>query len=250
MHAVLEGRRLPCGGREPRHRGGPIQGHSVDRVERERANAVGSEVALGAHQAHAHRSLEVGPLAHLVQIHQAVAEMMAEVLAHDGARVEAVSSGREALRLLQAGCGFDVVLSDLRMPNLDGPGLYRALQSSNPALLARLAFITGDSLSPQLRRFLESTDRPCIEKPLTPDDIRRLVRAPQHKLLFDRLENRTELYDIEADPLEKTDLSQSDADLAAFLMQRLQEFMSGERQGDQIDMPSEDVLKALEELGY
>src|SRR3546814_16784453 len=70
---------------------------------------------------------------------------------------------------------YDVVLSDVRMPDLDGPALFELLEQRYPDLLPRLAFVTGDTMSPGIRRFLESCGRPYLEKPVVPADLRRLV---------------------------------------------------------------------------
>jgi CheY-like chemotaxis protein len=67
------------------------------------------------------------------------------------------------------------VLSDLRMPVLDGPGLYRALAQGHVEMIRRLAFITGDSLSAEIQSFLRDTKVPCLEKPFLPEDVLRLV---------------------------------------------------------------------------
>ena len=85
-------------------------------------------------------------------------------------------SGREALERLAQGDDFDVVISDLRMPDLDGPGLSRALAAERPELTDRVAFITGDTMSPSLQRFLKASNRPWLEKPFTPQAVRALVR--------------------------------------------------------------------------
>jgi hypothetical protein len=61
------------------------------------------------------------------------------------------------------------------MPGLEGQGFFEVLGASRPELLSRLAFITGDTMSPKSRRFLQSTGRPFIEKPITPQEVRDLV---------------------------------------------------------------------------
>jgi two-component system NtrC family sensor kinase len=71
---------------------------------------------------------------------------------------------------------YDLILSDLRMPELDGPGLYREAGRLDPALQRRFIFLTGDTLSPEAREFLEETRVPSLVKPFTVEDVRRIVR--------------------------------------------------------------------------
>ena len=63
------------------------------------------------------------------------------------------------------------------MPGLDGPGLFRIISETRPELQDRIAFITGDTMSGKVRAFLNSARCRYIEKPITPDDVRGLVRA-------------------------------------------------------------------------
>jgi CheY-like chemotaxis protein len=57
-----------------------------------------------------------------------IARGLARLLRRDGHHVETASNGRQALAMLQEQ-DYDLVLCDLRMPDLDGPGLYRTWQS-------------------------------------------------------------------------------------------------------------------------
>ena len=70
---------------------------------------------------------------------------------------------------------YDVILSDLRMPELDGPGLYRELAGRHPKLLRRIIFLTGDSLSTQVQVFLQQTQVPSVDKPFTFEGLRRVI---------------------------------------------------------------------------
>ena len=70
---------------------------------------------------------------------------------------------------------YDVILSDIRMQGMDGPSFYHALGDSNPDQIAGLAFITGDTLSPRVKEFLDASERPYLEKPVMPNDLRELV---------------------------------------------------------------------------
>ena len=103
-----------------------------------------------------------------------ISESLAELLGSEGHTVDTAENGAVALRRLAAQ-PYDAVISDLRMPILDGPGLYRAIEQRHPELAPRTGFVTGDSLSPDIRKFLSGTDVACIEKPFARDDVRRLV---------------------------------------------------------------------------
>jgi two-component system NtrC family sensor kinase len=94
-----------------------------------------------------------------------------EALGHD---VESVGSGAEALTRLANG-GFDFVSLDLRLPDIDGKGVYQELLSRNPALASRVVFMTGDTMSPEALQFLQETGRPVLTKPLSIERVGRIV---------------------------------------------------------------------------
>ena len=104
-----------------------------------------------------------------------IAELVAEHLRRDGLTVEVVASGRKALLRLQSE-RFDVVVSDLRMPDLDGPSLVAALREHHPELARRVVLITGDALGAELNEAIRDADLPVLEKPLDIAALRGQVR--------------------------------------------------------------------------
>lgn len=104
-----------------------------------------------------------------------VARLLADILESDGHEVVIANSGRRALERIED-THFDLVLSDIRMPEMGGRAFHHALETRWPELLSRCAFLTGDILTAEIRQFLESSGCPHIEKPITPSDVRRLVR--------------------------------------------------------------------------
>jgi signal transduction histidine kinase len=104
-----------------------------------------------------------------------LAAMVAEALQHDGHLVETAANGAAALVMLERG-GYDLILSDTKMPVLDGESLYRELMGRFPAFRKRIIFLTGDVMSPEKRAFLDATGAPSLFKPFTPEEVRRLVR--------------------------------------------------------------------------
>jgi PAS domain S-box-containing protein len=105
-----------------------------------------------------------------------IGDLLTDILEGDGHEAVSASSGREALEWL-SGREVDLIISDLRMPDMDGPALYRALAERRPELLTRLVFITGDTLAADITGFLSETGANVIEKPLDPPDVSRRVQA-------------------------------------------------------------------------
>jgi CheY-like chemotaxis protein len=103
-----------------------------------------------------------------------LAGVMAEAIGKDGHEVTIALNGAMALEMLERST-YDVIVSDTKMPQLDGEGLYAELGRRYPALRERLIFLTGDVLSREKRDFLEQTRRPFLEKPCDLGELRRLV---------------------------------------------------------------------------
>lgn len=107
-----------------------------------------------------------------------VGNVMSELLRGDGHDVDTAVNGLEALARLRTR-SYDAVVSDIRMPQLDGVGLWTTVERDDPALAARFVFFTGDTLSGATTEFLERTGAPNLQKPFTLRDIRvALARVP------------------------------------------------------------------------
>ncbi|HEX8555793.1 MAG TPA: response regulator, partial [Sphingomonas sp.] len=94
----------------------------------------------------------------------------------EGYRCQTASGGAEAMHRLTAG-GYDLIVSDLRMPDCDGPGLFAWLVDARPEMIPAVAFSTGDTLGANAARFLGESSRPFMEKPFTLAAVRALVDA-------------------------------------------------------------------------
>ena len=96
------------------------------------------------------------------------------LLRRDGHTIDAAANGRLALERLQER-PYDLILCDLRMPELDGPGLYRALEQRASPLCRRIIFLTGDTLSPEVATFFAQSGVPRLTKPFTAAEVRRAI---------------------------------------------------------------------------
>jgi two-component system NtrC family sensor kinase len=103
-----------------------------------------------------------------------VREVLGEILASAEHLVETASSGREALARLESR-PYDVVLTDVRMPDMDGLTLFEEIKRRWPERAGRVVFVTGDTLSETLRELADSGRCAILEKPFAPDDVRRVV---------------------------------------------------------------------------
>jgi CheY-like chemotaxis protein len=104
-----------------------------------------------------------------------IADLLAEILGLDGHTVDTVADGSLALQQLRERT-YDLVMTDLQMPVLDGVGLYRELERSRPDLLGQIVFVTGKAEDPVWREFLSGSGAPCISKPFTIEAVHRVTQ--------------------------------------------------------------------------
>ena len=103
-----------------------------------------------------------------------IRETLSEILIAAQHRVVTASSGREALERMAAE-RYDAILTDIRMPDLDGRSLYEEIQRRWPGQAGRVVFVTGDTLATGVRKLVSESGRPVIEKPFLPSEVRRIV---------------------------------------------------------------------------
>ncbi|MHC4878977.1 MAG: response regulator [Planctomycetota bacterium] len=83
----------------------------------------------------------------IVDDNSAILSSLELLLEVDGHSVSAVSSGNEALSLLTPGHQFDLVVTDLKMPGMDGDRLFQQaieqLDGSLPPFVLHSTFVEG-----------------------------------------------------------------------------------------------------------
>jgi CheY-like chemotaxis protein len=100
--------------------------------------------------------------------------LLVAVLRADGYLVDAAATRAEAVALIDRHA-YALVLSALRMPQLDGPALAQALEARRPLETPTLVFVTRPTFTPDLARFLMESAAPLLSWPARPADVSRIV---------------------------------------------------------------------------
>jgi DNA-binding response OmpR family regulator len=119
---------------------------------------------------------------------EAMREVCSEVLTSEGYDVSVASDGWEALGLCTQ--GWDLIISDVNMPGLDGIGFYRAAVSRVPEISGKFIFMTGDRSS---ARVIEGMNCMLVKKPFKVRDLLDLVESVLKDSAASRKDKRVSL---------------------------------------------------------
>jgi CheY-like chemotaxis protein len=104
-----------------------------------------------------------------------ITDVLMEILTRQGLEVTVARDGMEGLLRLEEG-PCDLVITDLRMPGMDGAGLLARLAERPPALRPPVIVLTGDVLSWSRARPAFDPPPLVIEKPFDPAALSQAVR--------------------------------------------------------------------------
>ena len=111
----------------------------------------------------------------VVEDEPTVSQLISDVMSEMGHRVDMLLDSREVFNRL-AESKYDLIICDLRMPHLDGPGLYRELVRRRSPFQHKLLFVTGDTMGPRSLEFLKSNAVPYLAKPFLVEELKEAVR--------------------------------------------------------------------------
>lgn len=93
--------------------------------------------------------------------------LAAQLRAH-GIHVTAVSNGAEGWQRLMDS-EYDVIISDIQMPEMDGMQLYAKITQIKPQLARKFVFMTGAGNDENVKTFLRESGNYYVLKPFTND---------------------------------------------------------------------------------
>jgi CheY-like chemotaxis protein len=103
-----------------------------------------------------------------------VRSVMALMLGGAGYDVTTVSNGFAALRWLEQQA-HDLIISDLKMPGLDGLALYAEVMARWPGGRSRFLFVSGFADTAPYAGALKAVKAPVLFKPFSFDDLCQTV---------------------------------------------------------------------------
>jgi PAS domain S-box-containing protein len=116
-----------------------------------------------------------GHRALVVEDEPGVAEFVVGLLRDTGWDVDAVAGGRAGLERVRRH-RYDLIVSDMKMPDGSGAEFYHAVVREDPSLARRFLVITGDTANAQSWTFVQDARLPMLEKPFPPDKFLEAVR--------------------------------------------------------------------------
>jgi len=111
----------------------------------------------------------------LVDDEPALREAARRYLERSGIATDVASDGQAALEALGAHV-YDVIISDVRMPGMNGRDFIARLKKDRPELLRRLILSTGDTFAEDTAGLVAETGVPTLVKPFDFDTLERMVR--------------------------------------------------------------------------
>ena len=116
------------------------------------------------------------PVVLIVEDHDDTREMLQLILTIYGCRVLAAANGDDAIRLAEKTLP-DLVLMDMKMPQLDGLALTRVIRSHPTLSKVPIVAMTG-MVTPQFHReAVNAGCDDCLDKPIDFERLEKLVKA-------------------------------------------------------------------------
>lgn len=100
-------------------------------------------------------------------------DLFADMLTLSGHQISTASNAFDAFAVLRSGL-FDLVISDVNMPKIDGQRFYMYAVEEYPYLKDRFLFVTS-CITEEFNNFIKRFGLNCMEKPLKLADFSRQV---------------------------------------------------------------------------
>ncbi|HXI03403.1 MAG TPA: PAS domain S-box protein, partial [Candidatus Saccharimonadales bacterium] len=111
----------------------------------------------------------------VVDDEETILDLLESVLLAAGHRVTTAANGRQALEKIKA-ADYDIIISDVKMPDMGGQKLYESVSEIKPWLKRRMIFSTGDTVNPTTQALFQRTGNLHIAKPFRLEEVDQVIR--------------------------------------------------------------------------
>ncbi|MFQ6081899.1 MAG: PAS domain S-box protein [Candidatus Aminicenantia bacterium] len=116
----------------------------------------------------------------IVEDEPSVADLFKYILNKYGCEVEIARNGMEAFKILQER-EFDFIISDIRMPGMDGKMLYKTIKQRNMFKADSIILTSGDILGDQTQEFIRASKIKFLPKPFRERDLLEILEEILHR---------------------------------------------------------------------
>lgn len=111
----------------------------------------------------------------LIEDEELTARVTRRLLELLGYQVQVVTRGDDALRVIEAGTQFDLLLTDVRLPGMTGPELYRQVAKLRPGV--PVVFMSGYTADLLADQGISEAGTLFLQKPYSHDELAAKIRA-------------------------------------------------------------------------
>jgi len=103
-----------------------------------------------------------------------IVTLLKDALTQEGYEVDGTVSTKEALQMVK-GKRYDLVMIDIRMPEMDGRELYRKIVAMHPDLTGKIVITSADQGDAATNAFIKNIGCPFLFKPFTLKELNDVV---------------------------------------------------------------------------
>jgi len=168
-------------------------------------------------------SVEVAVSILIVEDTRVAAKLLEMLLARMGYETVTASSGTEALEVLRARADMEVVITDLRMPGMDGVELIRAIKAVEDWSDLPVIVVTNQADMPNVKQVWALGVKQYLLKPVDNAELERTVRVALQERVASLLSPHDVITKLNLDPAMYQTLAASFADLVEESLRLLEE---------------------------
>jgi PAS domain S-box-containing protein len=110
----------------------------------------------------------------VVDDEESILQLLRDELTDCGYGVDTVNNAADAINKIEAS-EYSLIIIDVKLPVTSGIEFYNIMKETDPAILSKLIFITGDVMAGDTQSFLAMAKVPYINKPFDPDQLEEVI---------------------------------------------------------------------------